>query len=198
MELTAEAVKVLIDELARLPGIGRKSAARLAYHILRSPTEDAYMLSEAIRIVKERIRECSICFNYAESELCPVCASTSRDTKVICVVEKPADIIMIERSGSFKGRYHVLGGALSPIDGITPEKLNIDSLIARVDSPGYEVILSTGTSTEGEHTALYLVKLLKAKGAKVCRIARGLPAGSDLQYMDEITMLRAIEGRVEI
>jgi recombination protein RecR len=198
MELTAEAVKVLIDELARLPGIGRKSAARLAYHILRSPSEDAYMLSDAIRIVKERVRECSICFNYAESELCPVCASSNRDTKIICVVEKPADIIMIERSGSFKGRYHVLGGALSPIDGITPEKLNIDSLIARVDSPGFEVILSTGTSTEGEHTALYLVKLLKAKGAKVCRIARGLPAGSDLQYMDEITMLRAMEGRVEI
>ncbi|MBL8024819.1 MAG: recombination protein RecR [Fibrobacteres bacterium] len=198
MELTAEAVRVLIDEFARLPGIGRKSAARLAYHILRSPSEEALLLSQAIKTVKERIRECSICFNYAEAELCPVCASQNRDTSVICVVEKPADIIMIERSGSFKGRYHVLGGALSPIDGITPEKLNINALLNRIDKPGFEVILSTGTSTEGEHTALYLVKLLKAKGAKVSRIARGLPAGSDLQYMDEITMLRAMEGRVEI
>ncbi len=198
MDLTVNAVKTLIEELSRLPGIGQKSASRLAYHILKRPTEEIFLLSDALKNVKLTVRECINCFNYSENELCPICRDQNRNGKIICVVEKPSDIPLIERSNSFKGTYHVLGGALSPIDGITPEKLHINGLLSRITGSDFEIIISTGTSTEGEHTALYLARILKVKGIRVSRIARGLPAGSDLQYMDEITMMRAMEGRVEI
>jgi recombination protein RecR len=196
MERIAGPIQRLVDELSKLPSIGRKSAARLAYHILKQPPEETARLATALKEVKEKVHECRACFNYAEEELCPICRAPDRSPKLICVVEHPADIPVIERGGAFKGLYHVLGGVISPIDGITPDKLHIQELLRRIDGPGYEAILSTGTGTEGEHTALYLAKLLKERGAKVTRIARGLPAGSDLQYMDEITLLRAIEGRV--
>lgn len=198
MDWVAGPVQRLVEELSKLPSIGRKSAARLAYHILKQPPEETALLYSALKEVKEKIRECRICFNYAEEELCPVCKLPDRNAKLICVIERPADIPVIERSHVFKGVYHILGGAISPIDGITPEKLKIRELLARIDGPGFEIILSTGTGTEGEHTAIYLTKLLKERGAKVTRIARGLPAGSELQYMDEITLLRALEGRVEV
>lgn len=196
MELTSAPVQRLIDELAKLPSIGKKSAQRLAYHLLKQSAAEAGGLADAIREAKDKIRECRVCFNYTDADLCPVCANPSRDKKLICVVEKPADIPVIERGHVFKGVYHILGGALSPIDGVTPEHLRIRELLTRIDGPDYEVILSTGTGTEGEHTSLYLTKLLKEKNARVTRIARGLPAGSDIQYIDEITLLRAIEGRV--
>ena len=198
MEWNAGPIERLMDELSKLPTVGRKSAARLAYHILKTPPEDIARLAAALQEVKEKIHECKLCFNYAEEEFCPICKQESRNRKLICVIERPADIPVIERGGVFKGVYHILGGVISPIDGITPDKLKIQELLKRIDGPGYEVILSTGTGTEGEHTAIYLTKLLKERKAKVTRIARGLPAGSDLQYMDEITLLRAMEGRVEV
>ena len=198
MESTAQPVKRLIEELARLPSIGKKSAARLAYHILRLPAGEALALSEAIRETREKIRECRTCFNYAEQDECPVCGSAHRLRNQICVVEKPSDIPIIEKSGCYKGLYHVLGGALSPIDGITPENLRVGELLRRIDGPGYEVILSVSTGTEGDHTASYLTGLLKEKGARVTRMARGLPVGAELEYMDEITLLKALEGRVEV
>ncbi|MFH0922022.1 MAG: recombination mediator RecR [Fibrobacterota bacterium] len=198
MDLTAPVVQRLIDELAKLPSIGKKSAQRLAYHLLKQTPEEADRLADAIREAKSKIHECRLCFNYTDAELCPVCSKDGRDKKLICVVEKAADIPVIERGGVFKGVYHILGGALSPIDGITPEHLHIQELLARIDGPGYEIILSTSTGTEGEHTSLYLTRLLKEKNARVTRIARGLPAGSDIQYIDEITLLRAIEGRVTL
>ena len=198
MEWTTGPIKRLTDELSKLPSIGRKSASRLVFHILKQKEEETALLYSALKEVKEKIRECRICFNYAEEELCPICNNKKRNIKIICVIERPADIPVIERGGSFSGVYHILGGVISPIDGITPDKLKIRELLGRIDGPGYEVILSMGTGTEGEHTAIYLTRLLKELGARVTRIARGLPAGSDLQYMDEVTLLRAIEGRVEM
>jgi recombination protein RecR len=197
MESTAGPVRGLIEALSRLPSIGKKSAARLAYHILRLPAGEAEALSRAIREAKEKVRECRACFNYAEQELCPVCASADRVRTQICVVEKPSDIPVIEKSGVYKGLYHVLGGALSPVDGVTPERLRVGELLNRVDGPGYEIILSVSTGTEGDHTVSYLAGLLKEKGARVTRMARGLPVGVELEYMDEITLLKALEGRVE-
>ncbi|OGS34428.1 MAG: recombination protein RecR [Elusimicrobia bacterium RIFOXYB2_FULL_49_7] len=196
MEQVAAPLQELFDELAKLPSIGRKSAQRLAYHILRLPVEETVRLSDAIRIAREKIRECSVCFNYTETERCLICNSHYRNNRQICVVEKPSDIFAIERSGFYKGLYHVLGGALSPIDGMTPDKLKVRELLARVSGPEMEVILSTSTGTEGDHTAFYLAKLLREKGAKVTRLARGLPVGSELEYLDEITLLKAMEDRV--
>lgn len=197
MEFTALPLQKLVEELTRLPSIGRKSAQRLAHHILRCPKEHALKLSDAIREAREKIRDCRVCFNYAEGELCAICMSSRRDARQICVVEKPLDIAAIEKSGFYKGLYHVLGGALSPIDGITPDKLKIKELLDRT-GPGCEVILSVSTGTEGDHTAFYLTRLLKDRKAKVTRIARGLPVGSELEYMDEITLLKAMEDRVEV
>src|SRR3989339_308881 len=198
MDFLPQAFRNLIDDLARLPGVGRKTAQRLAFHIMRRSAEEAGQLAAAIVAAKAGIKPCSLCGSYADTDLCPICSAPNRNPKIICVVEKPVDILAIERSGYYKGLYHVLGGAISPLDGITPEQLNIQHLLQRVNGSDCEVILSTGTSTEGDHTALYLTRILKENGAKVTRMARGIPAGSDIEYVDEVTLYRALEGRTEL
>jgi recombination protein RecR len=192
---TAQPVARLIDELARLPGIGPKTASRLAYYILRAERNEAIALAEAILDVKERVRLCSVCFNTTESDPCAICMDQARD-KAICVVEEPLDVIALERTGQFRGRYHVLHGAVSPVDGIGPDRLKIQELIARVEreEPG-EVIIATNLDLPGEATATYLHRLLAPLGVTVSRPASGLPAGGDLEYADEITLGRALAGR---
>jgi recombination protein RecR len=189
-------VQVLIDELGRLPGIGPKSAARIAFHLLKVPAEDANRLAHAITEAKERVRFCERCFNVADDSLCPICKDDSRDRSVVCVVEESRDIVAIERTGEFRGRYHVLLGAMSPLEGIGPEHLKIRELVSRIDPEGItEIILCTNPNTEGEVTAMYLARLLKPIGLTVTRIASGLPVGGDLEYADELTLGRALEGR---
>ena len=193
-------LELLIEELSRLPSIGQKSAQRLALHLLRAPKEDALRLAEAIRAVKERVGFCSVCGNFSEDDPCRLCTDSSRDGALICVVEQPGDLLALERTGSFKGRYHVLGGALSPLDGTTPDSLRIRPLLERLRSPNpngdvREVILATNPNVAGEATALYLSQLLTPLGIKVTRIARGVPMGSDLEYSDLVTLARALEGR---
>jgi recombination protein RecR len=188
----------LIEELQRLPGIGPKGAQRLAFHLLRTPREQTDRLVEAVRDVKERVTYCSICNNITDSDPCVYCSSDSRDPKVICVVEEPQNISTIERTREFKGRYHVLMGALSPLQGIGPDDLKIKSLLTRLSTGVTEVILATNPNVDGEATAIYLARLLKPLGVKVTRIAMGLPVGSDLDYADEITMHRSLEGRREV
>jgi recombination protein RecR len=189
-------VQVLIDELGRLPGIGPKSAQRIAFHLLKMPAEDAARLADAITEAKARVRFCERCFNVADDTLCPICNDDSRDTSVVCVVEESRDIVAIERTGEFKGRYHVLLGAISPLEGIGPEQLKVRELVQRIDPEGItEVILCTNPNTEGEVTAMYLARLLKPIGLDVTRIASGLPVGGDLEYADELTLGRALEGR---
>ena len=189
----------LLEELERLPGVGPKSAQRLAYHILRSEPENATRLAEAIVEVKRTIRFCSRCFNFAEAELCEVCADMSRDATAICVVEEPRDLVAVERTGEFRGGYHVLQGAISPIDGIGPEQLRVHELLARLgDGAVTEVIIATNPNVEGETTALYLARLIKPLGVRVTRIASGLPVGGDLEYADEVTLGRALEARREM
>jgi recombination protein RecR len=190
----APSVDRLIKELSRLPGIGPRSAQRLAFHILRQRPEQVLPLAEAIVEVKERIGFCRRCFNLAESELCTVCADTRRDAAVICIVEQPADIVPIERTGEFRGLYHVLGGALSPLDGVDPEDLHINELVARVDDSVHEVILATNPTMTGEATAMYIAEQLPAR-VRVTRLASGLPVGGDLEYADELTLSRALTGR---
>ena len=192
---TAQPVARLINELARLPGIGPKTASRLAYHLLRASRDESVSLAEAILDVKERVRLCSICFNTTESDPCAICLDQSRD-KTICVVEEPLDVVALERTGQFKGRYHVLHGAVSPVEGIGPDRLKIRELIDRVqaDSPD-EVILATNLDLPGEATATYLHRLLAPLGVTVSRPASGLPAGGDLEYADEVTLGRALAGR---
>jgi recombination protein RecR len=193
--VTAQPVARLINELARLPGIGPKTASRLAYYLLRASREDAVSLAEAILDVKERVRLCSICFNTTESDPCSVCLDPGRDHS-ICVVEEPLDVVALERTGQFRGRYHVLHGAVSPVDGIGPDKLRIRELIARVESTKpEEVIIATNLDLPGEATATYLHRLLAPLGVTVSRPASGLPAGGDLEYADEITLGRALTGR---
>jgi recombination protein RecR len=189
-------VQSLIDELGRLPGIGPKSAQRIAFHLLKVPTEDATRLAHAITEAKARVRFCERCFNIADDVLCPICNDDGRDSSVVCVVEESRDIVAIERTGEFRGRYHVLLGAMSPLEGIGPEQLKIRELITRIDPEGIqEVILCTNPNTEGEVTAMYLARLLKPIGLVVSRIASGLPVGGDLEYADELTLGRALEGR---
>ncbi|MBG7603176.1 MAG: recombination protein RecR [Actinobacteria bacterium] len=189
-------VQVLIDELGRLPGIGPKSAQRIAFHLLKMPAEDAARLADAITEAKARVRFCERCFNVADDTLCPICNDDSRDASVVCVVEESRDIVAIERTGEFKGRYHVLLGAISPLEGIGPEQLKVRELVERIDPEGItEVILCTNPNTEGEVTAMYLARLLKPIGLDVTRIASGLPVGGDLEYADELTLGRALEGR---
>ena len=189
-------VQVLIDELGRLPGIGPKSAQRIAFHLLKVPTEDATRLAFAITDAKARVRFCERCFNVAEDALCPICNDDARDTSKVCVVEESRDIVAIEKTGEFRGRYHVLLGAMSPLEGIGPEQLKIRELIARIEPEGIEeIILCTNPNTEGEVTAMYLARLLKPIGLTVTRIASGLPVGGDLEYADELTLGRALEGR---
>jgi recombination protein RecR len=192
-------IENLITQLTKLPGIGRKSAQRLAFYILSMSREDARGLAEAIIDVKDRAQFCSVCFNITDTDLCRICSSHSRDKNSICVVEEPANIIAIERTGIFKGYYHVLLGALSPADGITPNKLKITELIERIRSNNIEeIIIATNPNTKGEITARYITELIKPMNIKVTRIAYGLPIGSDIEFADEVTLLKAIEGRREL
>jgi recombination protein RecR len=198
------AVQELIDELGRLPGIGPKSAQRIAFHLLKLPAVDALRLSSSIAKAKERVTFCSRCFNIAEggtggADLCELCTDERRDPTVLCVVEEPRDIVAVEKTQEFHGRYHVLQGAISPIDGVGPEQLRIRELLARLDGEGVsEIILCTNPNLEGEATAMYLSRLLKDLDVKVTRIASGLPVGGDLEYADELTLGRALEGRREV
>lgn len=192
-------VQVLIDELGRLPGVGPKSAQRIAFHLLKLPAEDARRLADAIVEVKDKVAWCTRCWNVAEGDLCSFCRDERRDPTLVCVVEEPRDIVAIERTAEFRGRYHVLQGAISPIEGIGPEHLRVRELLVRIGEEGIEeVILATNPNIEGEATAMYLANLLKPLGLKVTRIASGLPVGGDLEYADEVTLGRALEGRREV
>ncbi len=194
--VTAEPVAKLIDEFAKLPGIGPKTASRLAYFVLRSPREDALALAEAIHEVKERIIFCSTCFNITEQDPCPICADPDRERKTICVVEEPLDVVALDRTGEYHGLYHVLHGAISPVDGIGPDRLRIRELIERVkrEQPD-EVILAMNPNIEGDATAMYIARQLLPLGVTVTRPASGLPVGGDLEYADEVTLGRALAGR---
>jgi recombination protein RecR len=192
-------VQALIDELGRLPGIGPKSAQRIAFHLLKLPGDDVARLATAIVEAKARVRFCNRCWNVADGDLCPICQDDRRDPSMLCVVEESRDIVALEKTGEFKGRYHVLLGAMSPIEGIGPEQLKITELFARLEPEGVrEVILCTNPNTEGEVTAMYIARLLKHFDVKVTRIASGLPVGGDLEYADELTLGRALEGRREL
>ena len=192
-------LELLIEELVKLPSIGQKSAQRLALHLLRVPREEALRLAEAIRVVREQVGFCRTCGNFSEQDPCLMCTDPKRDAALVCVVEQPGDVLAFERTGQFKGRYHVLGGALSPLDGTHPEDLRIKELLERLNNGEIrEVILATNPNVPGEATALYLSRLLGPIGVKVTRIARGVPMGSDLEYSDQVTLARALEGRREI
>ncbi len=192
-------VQALIDEFSRLPGIGPKTASRLTYFLLRQPAEQTHALAEALATLKEQIRFCSVCFNMTESDPCSLCNDAQRDAASLCVVEEPLDVIAIERTRSFRGRYHVLHGAISPVDDIGPDDLRIKELLSRLrDGKLKEVIIATNPSYEGEATAMYLHKQIAPLGLKVTRLARGLPVGGDLEYADETTLARALEGRSEM
>jgi recombination protein RecR len=194
-----KALLLLLDELEKLPGIGPKSAQRLAYHLLGCSKEEAETLARAITEAKEKIRFCSRCFNFSEEELCPICANESRDHSTVCVVEEPKDLAAIERTREFKGVYHVLHGAISPLDGVNPEALKIKELLERIRRENVEeVVIATNPNIEGETTAMYIAKLIKPLGVKVTRLASGLPVGGDLDYVDEVTLGRALEARREI
>jgi recombination protein RecR len=189
-------IQDLIDELARLPGIGPKSAQRLAFWMVKAPTEDARRLAEAIVGAKEKVRFCRECFSLAEGDLCRICRDPGRDVTVICVVEEPKDQAAIEKAGVVKGHYHVLGGAISPLEGIGPDDLRVQELLDRVQRNGVgEVILATNPNLEGNATAMYIAGLLKPSGVRVTRLASGLPVGGDLEYADEVTLGQALEGR---
>ena len=195
----SDALGNLVDQLAKLPGIGRKSAQRLAFHILKQPEKEAQLLAEAILTAKAKIHYCSLCYNLTDKELCPICSNPERDQSVLCVVEDARDVIALERAHQFNGLYHVLHGAISPMDGVGPDQLKIKELLQRLQvHPAEEIIIATNTSIEGESTAMYLSNLLKPLGIKVTRIAQGLPVGGDIQYADEVTLARAFEGRWEI
>lgn len=189
----------LIEQFERLPGVGRKSAQRLAFHVLNLPKEKAIAFADAIVEAKEKIHKCNVCQNLTDSELCPVCRDESRDVSVVCVVEDPQDILAFERTKEYHGAYHVLHGLISPMDGVGPEQLHIKELISRINKGEItEVIMATNPTVEGEATAAYLAKLLKPLGMKVTRLAYGIPVGGNLEYADEVTLYRALEGRSEI
>jgi recombination protein RecR len=198
-------LELLIEELEKLPSIGTKSAQRLALHLLRAPREDVLRLAETIRAIRERVGFCSRCGNFTEQDPCLLCTDPNRDGRVICVVEQPGDVLALERAGAFKGRYHVLGGALSPLEGTHPDNLRIRELLDRLRPAAdgttgevQEVILATNPNVAGEATSLYLHRLLVPLGIKITRIARGVPMGSDLEYSDQVTLARALEGRREV
>jgi recombination protein RecR len=192
-------IQDLIDELNRLPGIGPKSAQRLAFHIVKTQAQDARRLADAITRAKERVRFCRECFGVSEGELCRVCADPTRDLAVVCVVEEPKDVSAVEKAGVVKGRYHVLGGAISPMQGVGPDDLRVQELLDRVSRNGIgEVILATNPNLEGNATAMYVAGLLKPLGVRVTRLASGLPVGGDLEYADEVTLGQALEGRREM
>ncbi|HEU0015150.1 MAG TPA: recombination mediator RecR [Longimicrobium sp.] len=189
----------LVGELARLPGIGRKTALRLAFHLLKAPEEDALRLARGIVDVRRKVRPCATCGNLSEAETCAICASTRRDATTVCVVEEASDIMAIERTGEYRGLYHVLGGRLSPLDGIGPAELNVDPLLRRVGGGAVqEVVLATNPSVEGEATELYMGRLISPLGVRVTRLARGLPVGGDLEYADGVTIAEALAGRREL
>jgi recombination protein RecR len=193
------AIQDLIDELGRLPGIGPKSAQRLAFHVLQADNADVQRLAAALQRVKEQVRFCSVCFNVAESEQCRICRDPRRSNELICVVEEPKDVVAIERTGEFRGRYHVLGGAINPLEGVGPDQLRVRELMTRLaDGETKELILATDPNTEGEATATYLALIVKPMGLTVTRLASGLPVGGDLEYADQVTLSKALEGRREI
>jgi recombination protein RecR len=192
-------IQRLIDELARLPGIGRKSAQRLAFHLLQVEEEDAVWLASAITEMRREVQLCSRCFNVTDGEECSICRDLRRDLSMLCVIERAQDIVVVERTQEFKGRYHVLGGAISPIEGIGPDQLRMRELVARIDDEKVEeVIVATNPTVEGDTTALYLARILKPLGVRVTRLASGLPVGGDLDYADELTLGRALAGRQEL
>lgn len=185
-----------VDELSKLPGIGKKSAQRLVFYLLKIPREEVIALAKSLVDVKDKASYCSVCFNITETNPCAICTDEQRDRTTICVVEEANDVIALEKTGEYRGLYHVLGGALSPLDGIGPDDLKIKELLARLTGDVKEVILANNPNVEGEATALYLSKLIKPLGIKITRIARGIPVGTDLEYADEITLMRALEGRI--
>lgn len=195
---SSESLANLVTLLSRLPGVGRKTAGRLAFHILKMNEEEARDLAGAIIAVKEKVGVCSTCFNISETDPCPICTDSKRDQSVICVVEEASDIMALEKAEEFNPLYHVLGGRLSPLDGIGPDDLNIKGLLARLTDSVREVVIATNPDVEGEATAMYLNKLIKPFGPKVTRIARGLPVGGDLEYADGVTITRALQGRQEL
>ena len=192
-----ESLNNLIDEFSRFPGIGKKTAQRMAFYILNSSKNHAYDLSEAVLNLKSKIRFCEKCYGISENIVCSICSDTRRDVNALCVVENPADIYTFEKTSAFRGLYHVLGGVLSPLDGIGPDELNIAPLIQRIN-PDVEVLIATNATIEGEATCLYLANILEKKSVKVTRLARGLPMGGDLEFVDEATIMRAIQDRTEI
>ncbi len=198
MNYTSQTVERAIHELSKLPGIGRKSAQRAVFYLLKTETQEVAALSRALNDLKTKVKHCSICHNITEVDPCKICRDEKRDRSVICIVEEANDIIAFERTGEYRGLYHVLGGVLSPLDNMTPEELNIKSLLKRLDKHVKEIIIATNPSTEGEATALYLTKLIKPMQIKLTRIARGIPVGADLEYADEITLTRALEGRINL
>lgn len=199
MSATPAALAVLIEELVRLPGVGPKTAQRLAFHLLKVPREQAAALAEAVLALKDRTRLCARCFNITEEEVCGICRDPRRDATLLCVVEEVNDLLAVEKSREYRGLYHVLGGSLSPLEGRGPDQIRGKELLARLQDGGVrEVILATNPNVEGEATALYLLRLLKPFPVRVTRIARGLPMGGDLEYADEVTLARALEGRREI
>lgn len=198
MLYTSESIEQLIEEFAQLPSIGRKTAQRLALHVLKMPREEVVAFAKALVDVKDKVIYCSTCCNITERDPCTICASPKRNRRVICVVEEPNDVIAVEKTHEFNGLYHVLGGALSPLDGIGPEDLKVKELLNRLNDEIDEIILALNPNVEGETTTLYLAKLLKPLSIKVTRIARGLPIGSDLEFADEATLTRALEGRVAL
>lgn len=197
MHSLPDSANKLIDELSRLPGIGRKTAQRLAFHFLNSDEEQSHSLSQSLLDIKIKIKNCSICHGITEEDPCKICNDPRKNDSFICVVENAYDIFVFEKTNSFSGKYHVLGGALSPLDGIGPDDLNIESLVNRINK-GFEVVIATNPSVEGETTALYLSKILGQKGVNVTKLARGVPVGSDLEYVDDATLIRAMEGRVSV
>lgn len=199
MSATPKPIMRLIEELSRLPGIGPKTASRLTYFLLRSPTEQVLALAEAVQQLKERTVLCSVCFNIAETSPCSICSDPNRDQTQICVVEEPLDVLALERTRQYHGLYHVLHGAISPVDGIGPEELKIRELLGRVrNRTVHEILLATNPNLEGEATAMYIARQIHPLGIRVTRLARGLPVGGDLEYADQVTLAQALEGRREI
>ena len=199
MSIYTPALQKLIDELGKLPGVGPKSAQRIAFHLIKLPEQDALSLANAIQEAKQKVRFCETCFNMSDEAICEICSDTQRDRSLVCVVEEPRDIVALERTREYKGLYHVLQGAINPIDGIGPEQLKIRELLERLKGNTLqEVILCTNPNIEGEATAMYLAKLIEPLGIQVSRIASGLPVGGDLEYADELTLGRALEGRRKI
>jgi len=198
MASTLRSIEELVEKLSKFPGIGRKTAQRMAYYILNLPKESAFSLAEAIRGVKEKVKLCSICFNLTEEDPCPICTDPQRNRSIICVVEEPKDVLTIEQAGGYNGLFHVLGGVISPLDGVGPEELRVKELEERLREGVKEVIIATNPTTEGEATALYLSKFIKQLGIRVTRIARGIPMGGELEYADRVTLSKAIEGRTQM